>query len=77
MCAMIWRSNLILSEDNVKEMLTKHIMDNAREFHLDPTQDKITNVKVNVGKRCEGYGMGEHDVTYFDNVTITVERNEG
>jgi adenine-specific DNA methylase len=72
-----WVSNLILSEDNVKAMLREHILANAKQFHLDNTRDLITNVDIKIGKRCEGYGMGEHDVTYFDNVTITVERNEG
>lgn len=70
---MEWESKLKLSEENVKEMLTAYIKDNAEKFRITPN-DEIRNVHVRVGSRLEGYGFGEHEVVFLDYVEITVVR---
>ena len=47
-----------LSEEDVKEIITDYL--NGRGYEV-----KADNVRLSVGSRIEGYGMAEHEVTYF------------
>lgn len=47
-----------LSEDDVKEMIVYCLIKEGYEVTID-------DVKLDVGSKIEGYGMGEYEVNYF------------
>lgn len=55
-----------LSEENIKDII-------AMYFKKQGYNTSINDVKLNIGTRCVGYGMSEHDETYFDGATVTCE----
>ena len=57
---------ITLSEEDVKECVAKYISSNCGY------QVKPENVSLNVGSKCVGYGMAEHQVSYFKDCTAVV-----
>lgn len=54
---------ITLSEEDVKEVISDYLNRNGYEVKKD-------NVTLNVGSRLEGYGMGEHQVHYFQCASV-------
>ena len=55
-----------LSEDEVKQVIADYLI---REGYDVTAKD----VSLSVGTRSEGYGMAEHDVTYFKGCYINCQ----
>lgn len=54
-----------LSESELKEIVAKHLKDEG--YNAD-----AENVKFNVSRHLEGFGMGEHEVLNFDGCKVEV-----
>lgn len=48
-----------LSEKDVKEIIADYLNKEGYKITVD-------DVSLSVGSRIEGYGMGEHEVNYFE-----------
>jgi hypothetical protein len=71
---MIFKTTLKFNEKDAQEIVKKYILTNCEKFGMLST-DKITNVRFTTNSRWEGYGMGEHQVTEFDNIEVEITRN--
>jgi hypothetical protein len=56
-----------LSEEDVKEIIVDYL--NKKGYKV-----KSDNVKLSIGSRLEGYGMMEHEVTYFKGAYVNCEK---
>lgn len=72
---MIWNSTIDLNESILKDVIRQHVADHPEMYGYNPQTDTIKDVVVDVRNRIEGYGMGEHDVTYLKNVSVLLERD--
>lgn len=53
-----------LSEENVKDIIAMHFKKQGYNVSID-------NIKLKICSRCVGYGLAEHDETYFEGATVT------
>lgn len=59
-----------LTPDNLREIVAEYLKTEGYEVEKK-------NVKFNVGRHLEGYGMGEHEVTEFLGLSVTAKMGEG
>ncbi len=62
---------ITLSEQDINEIIVKELK--SKGFTV------VGKVNINIGTKTVGYGLSEHDITEFKNITCTaskIENNE-
>ena len=59
---------LTFAEADVKEIIREYL---KTQGYLVDTED----IQLNIGRRTEGYGYGEHDVFYFEECRVEVKED--
>ena len=59
-----------LSEADLKELVVYYLRSRGYEVSSD-------NVTFSAGTTTAGYGMNEHQVTYFDGCVVTITEDKG